>query len=431
MSTTRTGSGPLAHLRVLDLGIITAGAASSQVFADFGADVIKVESTTYTDPFRNWTQIAAGPTDGEQPAQSPPFASVNRNKRGIAIDLKNDAGRRVFLDLVKEADLVVENFRRGVLDRLGIGFEALKEANPRIVLLSLSSQGLDGPEQGYVSFGSTLDALGGVMAMTGYDEQNPLWSGNNVNYPDQLVSFIAPGLALAGLRLRDATGEAVHVDAAQREAVTSVVGETVLEYSRSGTVTAPLGNRHPEFAPQGVYPALGEDEWVAVSVTDDDQWQALCQVLALPEAQQDPRFMTQWGRQSHHDELDRLIGERTRTLDKEVLAAELQGRGVPASAVLVAREVLADDQLEALGFHQVVPGDPVVQRGMAFRLDRTPGTIRKSAPRLGEDTREVLTEILGLTQEDITVLIGAGAVFTGDDGPAGEERTEAAASATA
>ncbi|MEU6578828.1 CoA transferase [Streptomyces sp. NPDC046805] len=419
-------TGPLSHLRVLDLGIITAGAASSQVFADFGADVIKVESTTYTDPFRNWTQIAAGPTDGTQPLQSPPFASVNRNKRGIAIDLKTEAGRKVFLDLVAQSDLVVENFRRGVLDRLGIGFDALKQANPRIVLLSLSSQGLDGPEKGYVSFGSTLDGLGGVMALTGYDEQNPLWSGSNVNYPDQLVSFLAPGLALAGLRLRDTTGEAVHVDAAQREAVTSGVGETVLEYSRTGTVTGPLGNRHPEFAPQGVYPSLGKDEWVAVSVTDDAQWRALCDVLDLPEAQADPRFTTASGRQTHHDELDQLIGERTRAHDKEALAADLQRCGVPASAVLVAHEVLVDDQLKALAFHQSVPGDPIVQRGMAFRLDRTPGTIRKPAPRLGEDTREVLTQILGLTEDRITALVREGAVFVGE-----EQSTAAAVPTTA
>jgi crotonobetainyl-CoA:carnitine CoA-transferase CaiB-like acyl-CoA transferase len=407
----------LAHLRVLDLGIITAGAASSQVFADFGADVIKVESTTYTDPFRNWAQIAAGPTSGTAPDQSPPFASVNRNKQGVAIDLKTDAGRAVFLDLVRESDLVVENFRRGVLDRLGIGFESLKRVNPRIVLLSLSSQGLTGPESGYVSFGSPLDALGGVMAITGYDPDHTTWSGNNVNYPDQLVSFLAPGLALAGIRLRDRTGEAVHVDAAQREAVTSVVGDNILEFSRTGEVARPRGNRHEVFAPQGVYPTQGEDQWVALSVTNSDEWMALCAVLGLPGASADERYATAEGRRAHHDDLNALIAAQTRTWDKQALAENLQLSGVPAAAVLVAGEVLDDDQLEALGFHQEMAGDPIIQRGMAFRLSRTPGTMRRPAPHLGADTAAVLRRVLGMSDDTIAELAALEAIHLGKDQP--------------
>ncbi|WP_109526441.1 CaiB/BaiF CoA transferase family protein [Nocardia aurea] len=397
----------LSGLRVLDLGIITAGAATSQVLADFGADVIKVESTTYVDPFRNWAQIAGGKTSGT--SVSPPFASANRGKRSVAIDLKTEAGKQIFLDLVTKSDVVVENFRRGVLERLGIGFEALQTANPRIVLLSLSSQGSAGPEAKYASFGSTLEALGGVMAMTGYgDGTPPVWTGNNVNYPDQLVSVSSPGLVLAALRARNATGRAVHVDAPQREAVTAGVGDTLVEYSMTGAVAAPRGNRHDRFAPQGVYPASGADDWIAISVQDDLQWKSLCLVLGLPSDSDGLGNVDE--RHRRHDEIDEDITAATRAHSAQYLAEELQHYGVPASAVLRPREVLDHPQLRALGFPVVVPDDEIVQRGFVARLHSMPGVVSRRAPRLGEHTREVLSELLGLDDERLSELRAAAAI---------------------
>ena len=406
--------GALSGLRVLDLGIITAGAATSQVFADFGADVVKIESLTYQDPFRNWSQIAGG---GATSANgSPPFDAVNRGKRGVAIDLKSDAGRATFLDLVATADIVVENFRRGVLQRLGIGFPVLRTANPRIVLLSLSSQGESGPEAGFVSFGSTLEALGGSMAITGYGvDEPPLWTGNNVNYPDQLVSYVAPGLALAALRARDTTGEAIHVDAAQREAVTSVVGETVVEYSSTGRAPRPLGNRHENFAPQGVYPTAGDDEWIALSVQTDAHWISLIQVLrsaGLEAPVDEPALHFVEARRREHDRLDEALARFTARHHAAALAEQLQAAGIPASAVLSPREVLMHPQLEALGFPVTVPGDPTVQRGFIARLHATPGSVAHRAPRLGQHTAEVLQSILGYDDAKITALHDAGAIFS-------------------
>jgi crotonobetainyl-CoA:carnitine CoA-transferase CaiB-like acyl-CoA transferase len=412
---SEASEGALFGVRVLDLGIITAGAASSQVLADFGAEVIKIESTTYTDPFRDWQQIAVAGSADDGVTLSPPFASVNRSKLGVAINLKTEEGRAVFLDLVAQSDLVVENFRRGVMERLGIGFDTLRAANPRIVLLSLSSQGLDGPESGYVSFGSTLDALGGVMAVTGYDDDTPLWSGNNVNYPDQLVSFLAPGFALAGLRERDATGEAVHVDAPQREAVTSVIGEVVLDFSRTGQEPVRRANRHAAHAPQGTYCTRGEDQWIAISVTTDAEWVSLCHELGLTD-----EVVTRWPtaaeRREHHDEIDELIGAVSVDQDKVELARRLQARGIPASPVRTAREVLDDEQLAALQFGRAVGDDPVVQRGPAFGLSRTPAGVSSPAPGLGQHTRAVLAKVLGLDDEAIDGLIDTGAVY--EDAPA-------------
>ena len=403
----------LDHIRVADLGIITAGAATTQVLADFGADVIKVESTTYTDPFRQWTQVAAksnGPADLNA---SPPFQSVNRNKRGVGIDLKHARGREAFLRLVSVSDVVVENFRRGVLERLGLGFDELRAVKPDIVLVSLTSQGLTGPESGYISFGSTLDALGGLMSVTGYDAQTPRWSGTNVNYPDQLVSFLAPGVILAALRQRDLTGEAIHVDFSQRESVTSVIGESVLGYTTTGEVARPRGNRDPVAAPQGVYPCQGEEQWLALSVPGDEQWTELCRVLDLPTLAEDDQLRTASGRQSAHDVLDKQIAAATARRNKHDLAARLQEAGIAASPVLDAGEVLDSPQLGALGFFQdAAPGGFPAhrQRGFAAELQDTPGTVRRPAPRLGEHTRDVLSALLGYSDQEIAELADTGAI---------------------
>lgn len=393
----------LEGVRVLDLGIITAGAASSQVFADFGADVIKVEATTYIDPFRNWTQVSAGGTKDIN--ASPAFNAVNRGKRGVAIDLKTDAGRELFLRLVSVSDIVVENFRRGVLERLGIGFDRLKQANPRIVLLSLSSQGSTGPERDYVSFGSTLEAIGGVMSITGYDASTPMWTGNNVNYPDQLVSIVAPGLALAALRLRDHTGEGVHVDHSQREAVTSAIGEEIVRSSRANRPAPPSALR-------GVVPARGDDQWVAFSVSTDAEWIALCSVLELPVAPDDTRFAHAADRLAHRTELDELLRAACATRDKRGLAAALESAGVPAAAVQRPDEVLADSGLHDVEFFRGIPGDPHLHRGFVGRLERTPAEVGRSAPRLGQHTGEVLHEILGLNESELAALSASGAIYS-------------------
>lgn len=403
-------AGALSHLRVLDLGIITAGAATSQLLADFGADVIKVEATAYLDPFRAWSQIS-GTASVADPDASPPFRSVNRNKRGLAIDLKSPRGRGAFLDLVAVSDLVIENFRRGVLDRLGIGFDALVEANPRIVLLSLSSQGLTGPERNFVSFGSSLEASGGLMSVTGYGPDEPLWTGNNVNYPDQLVSIAAPAMALAGLRLRDQTDEAVHIDFPQREMVTSTVGEMLLARSTQGASASPLGDRDEIFAPQGVYPAAGKDQWVAISITDDAEWLALCDALDLVAERADDTLLTASGRRAAHDRLDGAIAQRTQTWDKDLLAEALQRQGVPASSVRSPREVLEGPQLAAVGGIRRAPDDPIVQRGFAARLSRTPGAMTRSAPKRGEHSREILAGLLEYSDATIDALVADGVVL--------------------
>ncbi len=214
---------PLSGVQVLDLGIITAGAGVSAVLADLGADVLKVESATYPDPFRSWAGAAKG--------DSPLFKFNNRNKHGLDIDLKTQEGREQFLDLARKTDVVVENFRRGVLDRLGLTFEALTAANPNIVLASIAGQGLDGPGAGHTTFGSTLEASSGFASMTCYEDGQPVVSGRNLNYPDQIICLYGAAAIAAAVSEARLAGRAMHLDISQRDAAIFQAGDLIAQVS--------------------------------------------------------------------------------------------------------------------------------------------------------------------------------------------------------
>ena len=224
------GDLPLDGIRILDFGIITAGAGVSALLADMGAEVIKVESPTYPDPFRAW----AGAADGD----SPLFKSNNRNKKGIALDLKTDEGMSDFLELARTADIVIENFRRGVLDRLGLTFERLCEANPSILLASISGQGLSGPGSGHTTFGSTLEASSGFASLTCYENGLPVISGRNLNYPDQIICLYGAAIiALQAIQCRR-DGTARHIDVSQRDCAVYQLGDVIHHVSQGAPDSA-------------------------------------------------------------------------------------------------------------------------------------------------------------------------------------------------
>lgn len=407
-------AGALSGIRIADLTIITAGAAATQILADFGAEVVKVEAGRYPDPFRNWGSGLTPPAHVERPWDaSPPFNVVNRNKLGISLDLKHPRGREVFLRLVAISDVVTENFRRGVMERLGLGYQELRKVKPDLVMVSFSSQGNDGPEAGYASYGSTLDALSGLMSVTGYDENSPVWSGNDVNYPDQVVSLLGAGIILAGLRYRRVTGRGIYIDLSQRELVTAMLGEIVLDFTVNGRRHRPAGGRHPSMVPHGCYPCRGEDAWVAIAIENDRQWAALCRLMGWPELAADPRFATLPARWVRAAEVDELVRSWTSGRDKAEAMRLLQEAGVPAGAVLNGRDLLEDPHLKARGFYVRVDhpvGGPQLQRTWPFRLSRTPGGVRRPAPCLGEHTRQVLSGLLGYSDGEVAELEAAGVI---------------------
>ncbi len=322
------GSGlPLAGMRILDLGIITAGAGVGALLADLGAEVLKVESDTYPDPFRQWAGTAV----------SPLFKCNNRNKFGIALDLKTDDGKAKFLELVKTADVVLENFRRGVLDRLGLDYATLKSVNPSIVLASISGQGLDGPGSEASSFGSTLEASSGFSACTQDDDGLPYITGRNLNYPDQTVVLYAAAVVTAALADRS---RGMHLDVSQRDVAVYLAGETIEQISAGAKPNRPDNG--------GCYQS-SDGRWIAVSTPIDGESTA-----------------------------DVVAG-----LAAEAAVDELTRRGISAARVNSGAQMLA--QFEAsYQFARSPNGDLV--KGFPFQFQRTPMSISLNSPAVGEHT---------------------------------------------
>jgi formyl-CoA transferase len=373
---------PLEGCRVLDLGIITAGAATGAMLADLGAEVIKVESPSYRDPFRAWT--------GKGGSYSP-FRFTNRNKEGISIDLKSDAGRDVFFDLVRKSDFVVENFRRGVLTDLGIDYPVLAEINPGIILASISSQGEAGPLARYVSFGTTLEAMAGLAWHTGYDEASgPVATGRALNYPDQVVALFATGLMLTAWRERQRTGNGAHLDLSQRELTSFLVGEL---FAQDAEATPRTGNADADYLYQ--QSLCTRDGWIAVSVAPG-QGDAAAQVAGLASFSADG-FARWCNRRDSDDAL-----------------AQLRLAGIAASQVMDGQGVLADRGVRWQDAMATFDGDVLV-KGLPFRYESAPLRIRHDAPGTGEDTGAVLQRVTGYSADRIAALMAAGAV----EGPAG------------
>ena len=358
---------PLAGMLVLDLGIFTAGSVTSTLLADLGARVIKVESEAYSDPFRIWPGIKG---------DSPLFTFNNRNKLAVNIDLKTDDGRETFLKLVAQADVVVENFRRGVLARLGIDYPVLKAANPNIVLASISGQGAKGPGSGHVSFGSTLEAIGGVAALTGYEDGPCYISGRNLNYPDQIVCLYGAGAAIAAILKARETGQGMHIDVSQREVTTLAVGEQIAAASCLGVAAQPSGfpgNRDPNMALQDIYPA--QDGWLWLSVAGEDGRVALAEYLGCEVSRVDDELQ-QW-----------LLRE---TVDAAV--ATLHSLGLAAGPANSGSAAAEEPEIkEGIAFAETASG--VMVKGFPFQFEKTPLVIYEESPRMGEHTEEILRRL--------------------------------------
>lgn len=367
--------------RVLDLGIITAGAAASALLADLGAEVIKLKSPSYRDPFRVWTSAAP------QTGLAPFFRFTNRGKRGVSLDLKQAAGRAAFLRLVARSDVVVENFRRGVLDRLGIGYPVLKAANDKIILASISSQGETGPMADYVSFGSTLEAVAGLASLTGYADGSPVLSGKEVNLPDQNVAIFAAGMIATAWLARRRGGEGAHLDLAQRELTSFMVGE---EFA-AGEPASRAGNARAPYALQDCV-RTADGAWLALSVLPDQL--AAFDGLVGHDARTEDRVaaLARWSG-------TRLVSESVAALSAAGIAA---GSAVDGKGMLAARGKLWSQAIEMHAAYGMLKGFP-------FQLAGTPLRIESDGPEIGADTAAVLAEVGGYTPEEIAALCASGA----------------------
>ena len=411
----------LDGLRVLDLTQVAAGPYTTLLLALMGAQVIKLESCSRMDINRG----QANPRPGDprlypngEPGETPWNRTAhhvhrNINKFAITLDLATARGKELFLDLARISDVLVENYRASVMDRLGLGYEVVSRVNPQLVYVKISSQGATGPERDYGSLGSTLEQTAGLASVTGYEDQIPMMS--NETFPDPVVGILAVGAVMAGLRQRNQKRRGCFVDLSQREATVNLMGEAYLDYSVNGVVAEPMGNRHPEMSPQGVYPCRGEDMWLAISVRGDTEWQGLCRALGQPGLAQDPRFNSAESRRRNRDDLDAIITDWTRQRDHYRAMHLLQAHGVAAGAVLKGSELIEDPHLMARGFWDVVDHPEVGsyrQTTTPWHLSKSPRVRAVPASGLGEHNSYVLGDLLGLTTRQLADLETEGVIGT-------------------
>jgi crotonobetainyl-CoA:carnitine CoA-transferase CaiB-like acyl-CoA transferase len=401
---------PLAGLRILDLGVIVFGAELSRQFADYGADVIKVENADFPDGLRQSKR-------GSALAAS--VAWGHRNKRSLGVDLRSPEGADLFRRLVADADVVLANFKPGTLASMGFSYETLAQLNPRIVVSESSSFGSTGPWRTRLGYGPLVRASCGVSALWRYPDNAELLCDGQTVYPDHIAAHVAAIAVLAALIDRDRTGRGTNLEVAQADTALVQLGvQLVTEGLQPGTVTAP-GNSDPYTAPSGVFPCAGDDEWCVVTVRDDEEWNALCTAIDRPEIALDTRFATGEQRITHRAEVDAAVAGWLSTRDPQEAAAALQASGVPAGAMLRLPQLLTDPQLinrrafTTIGHELLFADLPASARVAVF--DDIADPPARQAPLAGEQTREIVAVLLGLSDNEIDDLVRAGVLQPGAD----------------
>ncbi|MDP3858237.1 MAG: CoA transferase [Stagnimonas sp.] len=377
-TAARSNAAPYAGLRVLDFSHDWAGPHAARLFADHGAEVIKIEYPRRLDGMR-----------GGYPAkvnEHPRFWQLHRGKRSLTLDLKLDAHRAVLDALVRNADLLIENSRPGVMAKKGYGPERLHALNPRLVTVAMSAFGADGPHARYAGYGGTLEAASGLQSLTAYDADGPAYRVREMDVMNGLMGACAAAL---GLLLRERDGLGQWIDVSECETTAWFVGELFAVTARTGQQPAPLGNRHPRFAPQGCYAGADEDQWLTLTVRSEAEWRAFAALLGEPALATNPRYASAQARRQHHDELDVLIAAWSRQCSPQEAAAQLLAAGIAAAPVASVADLAADPQLAARGWFQTV--GTLRLPGLPFRLARGGGAVGARGPDLGEANAELFT----------------------------------------
>ena len=403
---TQTGqgsSGPLAGVRVADFSVHAAGPFAGLMLAELGAQVIKIESSARLDITRRPHTMYGKPPSS--------FEQINANKLSVCLNLKEPRAVELALELVGVSDLALENFRPGVLTRLGLGYEAMREVRPDIILVSLSSNGQTGPERDFAGYAPMFAALGGLGHLTGYADGPPVELRHAMDHTGGMLAAFAAAAALCAKRN---TNLGQHVDVSVRDMGSSFIGPALLEYAMNGREAHRQGNRDDAAAPQGVYRCLGDDAWVSLSVATDEEWEGLVEALDRPDWAAGDRFGDGYRRWLHHDELDRSLEEWTVSRPSWEVAERLQAHGVAAFPSLAPNDLMLDEHLLERGvFPTVFHEEKGSQRAVAppWRFSSTPAAIDRWTPDLGENNLEVFHGILGRTQAEVQALEAARVIW--------------------
>lgn len=392
------GSGPLAGMRVLDFSHDWAGPHAARVFADYGAEVIKIEYPRHLDSMRGGRK--------QNINAFPRFWQLHRGKHSVTLDLKRADHLEFARRLVKDSDLVLENCRAGVLDRLGLGYEALRKIRPDIVMVSMSAFGATGPYSKWAGYGGTIEAFSGLQALTAYDDSSPRYRVREV---DVLNGIFGLSAALTGLYHRQLTGEGQFIDVSETETTCWLIGEFFAAASASGEEPPVHGNRHSQYAPQGCYACAGEDRWLTISAASDAQWRALASVIGGDALACDPRYAGADDRRAHHDHLDQLIQAWAAQQDRDEAMQALQRAGVAAGPVFSSRDLVNDAHLSERNWVQSAEGTRFP--GFPFQMYRGGGKVRSKGPNLGQHNAMFAERNGGLDVGDLLELKNIGTSY--------------------
>ncbi|MFS8513053.1 MAG: CoA transferase [Planifilum fulgidum] len=389
------GRGPLEGIRVVDVSRVLAGPFCTMILGDLGAEVIKVEAPGGSDATRGWgPPYAAG--------ESAYYLCTNRNKRGITLDLKKEEGKRIFLRLIREADVLVENFKVGTLARMGLAPERLREINPRLVVAEITGFGQTGPLSSLPGYDFIIQALGGLMSITGSEKSGPVKVG--VAIVDVLAGLYAALGILAALHERKRSGEGQIVDTALLDVCVASLVNVASNYLVGGKVAKRLGNAHPNIVPYQSFRAA--DQEMVIAVGNDRQFAKLAEVLGRPELAKDERFATNPNRLSHREELTEALQRVFERRPAREWIERLQEAGIPCAPIQRIDQVFDHPQVRAREMVVEMPhpsAEKVRLVGSPIKLSRTPVTYRRHPPLVGEHTREILRE-LGYSEEEIEKL---------------------------
>ncbi len=383
----------MSGIRVLDLGWAWAGAVPGAVLADFGADVVKIESSTRLDPMRMDRPLIGEVADREQGSL---HHNINRNKRSIEVDLQQPEGPETIRRLAAVSDILIENLSTGSLARFGLDYERLSAINPRLIYVSIGGVGRTGPLRHLRSYAPVLTGISGMDSAVGYEGESML--GLQHGFADPNAGLHAAFVIMAALHERERSGKGQYIDVSQLEATVSLLGGQLVALQKGADFGNPMGNRDPLMAPHGVYPAAGVDQWIAIACEDDRAWASFVEVLGKPAWACDPDLATTHGRLARQQELDRAIAQWSAELDRWEMARMLQEVGIAAAPLLTSEDRVADEHLASREAFVVVD-HPVVGAefiyGVPWKMSRTPGAVRSGAPLLGEHTAAVMREYLG------------------------------------
>ena len=401
------GNQALEGLKIADFSWYIAGPSIAMWLAHHGAEVIRIESLTRPDELR-----AIEPFKDGIPGinRSGCYANYNSNKYGMALNLNHPKGVMVAEKIVAWADVVVENFTPGTMERKwGLGYEGIREIKPDIVVLSSSPMGQTGPEAQQAGFGLELTCRGGFSHFLGYPDQESVILG--YPYSDTATPPVGVIAIMAALEYRRRTGKGQYIDMSQHEVMVQHLTPGILDFTANGREGGRIGNRHPYASPHGAYRCKGDDRWCAIAVFTDQDWQAFCKVIGKPEWTMDPKFSTAMARKKNEAELDGLIENWTSNVDPEEVMSRMQSSGVPAGVVQSGKDLLDDPQLMHR-HHFWMLNHPEMgvcaYDGPPFKLSGTPAELHMPAPCLGEHTEHVCTKILGMTDEEFIGLLTEG-----------------------